>query len=58
MFPEVFLLRREVCRLRDCARLVLLLAGMAKAARRRANNVLKYLRWRSTSPEGEVAEGF
>ncbi len=37
---------------------MLLLAGMAKAAHRRANKVLKYLRWRSTSPEGEVADGF
>ena len=41
-----------------CVWLELLLAGMAKAAQRRANNVLKHLRWRSTSPDGEVADGF
>ena len=37
---------------------VLLVARMVKAAHRRANTVLKYLRWRSSSPEGEVADGF
>ena len=31
---------------------------MSKAVHRRANNVLKFLRWRSTTPEGAVAYVF
>jgi hypothetical protein len=34
------------------------MAVSAKMANLQANNVLKYLRWRSSSPEGEVGDSF